>query len=471
MQNKIIPLFVLIFALVLRVISLNQSLWLDEATSVLVARNFSFGEILSKFSPGDFHPPLYYLILRAWIIVFGSTEIAVRSLSVILGTATVLLVYLLAKKYLTRKVAILASLFMATAPLHIYYSQEARMYALAAFLVSLSVWFFLKIIDNSKNVFLWVGFTLTNILLIYTEYPAAFLLASYLAFLFFNKKLGLIFNRWIISITAVALLFLPWIPTMFFQLNTGLLAEVNTPTWWEVLGRVNAKEAMLIPIKFTIGRISSYNKDFYFLAASLILSVFGFLLLKSFKEWKKINFFWFWLVTPIFLAALFGIKLSIFKYFRLIFVLPAFYILLASGVDAIRKNVKIMFIIFILLVNLASSFVYLINPRFHREDWREAVSWIESNSRGNSAAMFVTKNQQDPYFYYSKNVPAFGPEGLLHGPFDTLWLVRYVQPIFDPQDKLRAQIESSGYVKREERDFNGVTIWQYEQTKNIFSSL
>ena len=57
-------LAVIIFGFLLRVISLNQSFWLDEATSGLVVRNFNLGEIITKFSPGDFHPPLYYLILK-----------------------------------------------------------------------------------------------------------------------------------------------------------------------------------------------------------------------------------------------------------------------------------------------------------------------------------------------------------------------------------------------------------------------
>ena len=82
-------LAILLIGLILRLISINQSFWLDEATSVWVARDFSLKDILTKFSPGDFHPQLYYLILKAWIALFGSGEVAVRTMPVLLGLLTV----------------------------------------------------------------------------------------------------------------------------------------------------------------------------------------------------------------------------------------------------------------------------------------------------------------------------------------------------------------------------------------------
>ncbi len=78
-------IFTLILALGLRLMPLNQSLWLDEATSALVTR-MSLADFFGKFMPGDFHPPLYYLALRAWGTLFGTSEIALRSLSILFGT-------------------------------------------------------------------------------------------------------------------------------------------------------------------------------------------------------------------------------------------------------------------------------------------------------------------------------------------------------------------------------------------------
>ena len=153
-----------------------------------------------------------------------------------------------------------------------------------------------------------------------------------------------------------------------------------------------------------------------------------------------------------------------FSYFRLIFVLPAFYLIVAYGVFSF-KNRKLRFVVIggVLLVNLMSTGIYLFNPRFHREDWRSAVSFIENNSVENSVVFFVSQNQSDPYRYYAKSVPYYGMEGSRMLNADKIWLMRYVQPIFDPQDNLRKNIERVGYRKISERDFNGIVVWEYDK--------
>jgi len=105
--------FILLSGFVLRLIAINQSLWIDEATSALVTR-MSLVDLFGKFLPGDFHPPFYYLLLKFWSNLFGSSEVALRSLSILFGLATIYLVYKLGGR--------IAALLMATSGLHIYYS-------------------------------------------------------------------------------------------------------------------------------------------------------------------------------------------------------------------------------------------------------------------------------------------------------------------------------------------------------------
>src|SRR4030043_1229997 len=93
-----ILIFILFLALILRLISLNQSFWLDETTSGYVARDFNFRQIINGFAPGYFHPPLYYLLLRVWGLFFGFSEVALRSLSVVFGVGSVWIIYKIAKE-------------------------------------------------------------------------------------------------------------------------------------------------------------------------------------------------------------------------------------------------------------------------------------------------------------------------------------------------------------------------------------
>jgi len=105
---------ILIIGLVLRLILLNQSLWLDEAIGALAVKDLSFGAIFSQFLLIDNHPPLYYLILKFWTMLFGYSEVSLRLPSVIFGVCTIALAYLVAQRFgKNKKGAILSALFLA----------------------------------------------------------------------------------------------------------------------------------------------------------------------------------------------------------------------------------------------------------------------------------------------------------------------------------------------------------------------
>ena len=123
----------------------------------------------------------------------------------------------------------------------------------------------------------------------------------------------------------------------------------------------------------------------------------------------------------------------------------------------------ILILILTLVINLSLSGFYLINPRFHREDWRGLVSYIKmSDSLSKSAVLFVSGGQTEAFKYYDpqEEIKVGGPE-LIGSRYDIIWLVRYVQPIFDPKDTARSRLEGLGYLKIGEHDFNGVVVWKY----------
>ncbi len=141
------PYLILGLAAFLRINDLaRQSLWADEGNSVALASR-SFGEI-AQAAALDIHPPLYYWLLSVWIRVFGTSEIAVRSLSVVLGVATVWLVFILGRRLFGRVAGLVAAFLLAISPLHVYYSQEARMYALLAFWAALLMAGFVRFVQD-----------------------------------------------------------------------------------------------------------------------------------------------------------------------------------------------------------------------------------------------------------------------------------------------------------------------------------
>jgi len=440
-------LLILFGSLLIRLISLGQSLWLDEATSALVAK-MSFSQMFSNFLPGDFHPPFYYVFLKLWSGIFGYSEIALRVPSVIFGVLTIYLVYLIGKKLFDKNTALIASVLLATSGLHIYYSQEARMYALAAFLVSLLVYLFLE--ER------WILFSVTLIFIGMTDYVSLLILPALWLWAIVSKQKNFDWKKFLFSHIPFAFVFALWLPTFIRQLKGGIGLSITAPGWWNILGQVTVKNIALIPVKFMIGRVSIDNKVVYGLAMVVAGAVFLYLILRA----QKSFFLWIWLGVSLILGIILSFFIPTLTYFRYLFVLPAFYLLISAGIVSLKKPWVMVAIVFVLFVNLISSFAYLIIPRLWREDWRSLVIFVESKKTQNSITIFVADSNMEAYKYYAPNAKIAGPEAVKNG-YDQIWLMRYVQDVFDPGDITRVKVESLGYKNVGEYDFNGVVVWEY----------
>ena len=122
---------VLVLGAVLRFSELGQeSLWYDEAWSVQAAHAPTLGALVEG-SLDDSHPPLYFMLLRGWVSLFGDSEEAVRSLSAVFGALAPLAVYGLGRALSLKGWApLLGALVYALNTQAIWYSQETRMYSL-----------------------------------------------------------------------------------------------------------------------------------------------------------------------------------------------------------------------------------------------------------------------------------------------------------------------------------------------------
>jgi len=119
-------------AFLLRIYQIDrQELWFDEATS------YYFATIMGAIAHEN-TPPLYYLLLRAWMAVAGTDETAIRLLSALFGTVFVLAILWAGRTFFNAAAGWWSGLFSTFAPIHIYYSQEARAYVLATLLVLLT---------------------------------------------------------------------------------------------------------------------------------------------------------------------------------------------------------------------------------------------------------------------------------------------------------------------------------------------
>jgi hypothetical protein len=289
-----------------------------------------------------------------------------------------------------------------------------------------------------------------------TDYPALLIIP---VFWILAKK---DWKKLLASHIPLVVSFLFWLPIFIKQLSVGLSVNTNSPGWWKLLGQTSVKNLALVPVKFILGRIGFDNKYVYGLVVGVVSIVIIYLLIKSLKKFTKTSIFWYWLVIPTALACIVGFKISILSYFRLLFVLPAFYLLIAVGISKVKKYANYLLGI-LLILNLIFSGIYLFNPKFQREDWKRLTTFIRKESEGKGATtLFVANSNMEAYKYYDSDANISGPKGF-STKYEEIWLMRYLQPVFDSSDSLRAKIEASGYNKEKEYDFNGVVVWKYNK--------
>ncbi|KPJ56191.1 hypothetical protein AMJ49_05470 [Parcubacteria bacterium DG_74_2] len=231
--KKIILLpFILIIAAGLRIYNLTAiSLWHDEAFSGLLMR-YDLGEMLYRIGL-DVHPPFYYLVLRIWDFVFGSSLFSLRMFSVFFSILIILAVYLFVKQaFKNKNLALFSSALTALNCFQIQYAQEARMYTLGAFLIIISSYFLLKALNkNAKSPLLWWGLYIISVSAgIYIHYYVFFsILAQGIFVLYyvfreskFNISLWLKnqnFQLAMFAYLAAAVSYLPWLKIFFRQLS------------------------------------------------------------------------------------------------------------------------------------------------------------------------------------------------------------------------------------------------------------
>jgi mannosyltransferase len=154
-------------AALLRFVRLDASgFWFDEAvTSELL--KLPLGSMISHLPNTELTPPLYYLLAWPWTRVFGAGESGLRSLSALCGVAVVPVAYAIVGEIASRRAALVTAAVVAFNPLLIWYSQEARPYALLVLLCALSLMFALR-----RRIAWWA---VVSALALLTHYFAAFL--------------------------------------------------------------------------------------------------------------------------------------------------------------------------------------------------------------------------------------------------------------------------------------------------------
>jgi mannosyltransferase len=169
----------------------HQGFWFDEANTALEV-HYSPGQMLTLIKHYESTPPLYYCIAWVWARVFGFGEAGLRSLSAVCGVLTVPVAYGAAGKLISRRAGVIAAALTATSSLLIWYSQEARAYALVVLLTSASLLAFAYAREQARPAAI-AAWVIVCALALTTEYYAILLVAPEAMWLLHRhrRRLGL----------------------------------------------------------------------------------------------------------------------------------------------------------------------------------------------------------------------------------------------------------------------------------------
>ncbi|MFY9573665.1 MAG: glycosyltransferase family 39 protein [Blastocatellia bacterium] len=216
---------------------MSADLWYDEVFSLIVAKQ-PFGVMMhSIFLGGDTNPPLYTLLLHLWIKL-GDSDAHVKYLSLLFGVASICAAYLVARQVGGKYAGLVACLLLAVSPMAIYYSIEARPYAIFLFLSLLSTYFFLSAIRASEHregipsgaTIMPVGYLVATTLVLYTHWFGLLLVLIHtLGLVIYRPSTIRMTRRYALSLIVIGCSCLPLAPFLSNQLK--LQASVGGFQW------------------------------------------------------------------------------------------------------------------------------------------------------------------------------------------------------------------------------------------------
>ncbi|MBP7175371.1 MAG: DUF2141 domain-containing protein [Thermoclostridium sp.] len=244
----------------------NESLWYDESyTGALVRR--SMADII-RITGGDNHPPLYYLILRLFTLIFGNTVFSLRAFSVIGALSLAALGIGPVRRALGDRTGILYTILSLAMPITTSMAKEARMYTWAAFLVAGSALYGYFSYEEGKRKD-WILFCIFSVAAAHTHYYALLAViivcALILMMILIKKKKPIPF---LYAAAAMAVAYIPWLVKL-----TGAVSRVKESYWIPPVGIDVIQKTFSYPFSNkSCVPLSQSFPEFCYMIAAIILS-------------------------------------------------------------------------------------------------------------------------------------------------------------------------------------------------------
>lgn len=399
---------IVVLAAALRFATLRtQSVWFDEAATWDLVRR-PFGEMLRQIPRGESTPPLFYVLEWAWTRVFGDGEAGLRSLPALAGLLTVPVAFAIGRragapagKRKGERAGLAAAALVAVNPLLVWFSQEARSYALATLLSAVALLLMLRAEDD-RHPRVLAAWALAAALALATHYFAAFVLAPQSLWLLWRhpRRRGAVAA--VGALVAVGLALLPL-----------LIAQSGNP--YDIAGTSLALRLAQVPKQFLLGYRGPLALPFGLLGALLVAGGAWLLLRRTPRPAHE---------RALLLAAigLVGIALPLLAalggadYLNTRNVLPALIPLLAAlavGCAACdRPRTGLATLAALCAISLAIVVGVAADRQYQRPDWRGLARALGPGRAGGARALVVSPaNGELALRYYRRGIRTMGTAG------------------------------------------------------------
>jgi mannosyltransferase len=429
-----------------------QDIWGDEAFSIFLSQQ-PLPHVIA--GGADTHPPLYPVLLFVWLRLSGSAAFATRSLSALIGTLAVPLIFVFAQRLVSDRPRVkwFAALLAAVSPLLIYYSQETRMYELVAVLALASTYLMLRVIDQ-PGARARGAYFIATLLAMYTHYSAFFVIAAQDIFALIHwRKDRAALLRWIALQAALALAYVPWVIVQTSFLSGK--ANSRFDEWgWRGIEMIFGKSFLAFSAGLTVDYpiIQIATVVFLAIAGLGMIDVVGAHRDASRQALAPVYF-----IVPIIVAYIVNPVMPFFFERYVLVALPGFIVTVALGLDVLaqRRALAAVGVAGVLVILSAyAQWNYYFDDAYAKGKYGQMMAYVTSHAQPGDALILNNPLQKPLYLYYApRGIPAyFFPDGApLEDPttrqqfaqvahsHSRLWLVMFGNP---------AEYDPTGYLER-----------------------
>ncbi|MBN3925776.1 MAG: glycosyltransferase family 39 protein [Nostoc sp. NMS4] len=400
----------------------NQSLWFDEGLSLGNSDVSTLQESISRvrhIKDSDRFQPLYFIVLFLWRKVFGESEFALRSLSAVLGIGTNIVIFFTALRIYGKKHALWSLLIVTFSSFCVYYSQEARIYALAMFIASLQLYFFSKVLvknGDRQSISKWLFGIFAGLGIFSNINMLAFTIALCLSHIAIYRNFRQWLQWWLpaaffctLSIfyhltlpgatdpesIVISRLGFPIIQNILFVLNGILVGTTYGPSMEQLRGDDRIQVLLhywphillllivctviflaLIKVLLRYKKNSSESHPDYFFASVFVLAfLLGLVLAVVAKfNWVPRHSYYLWFPLAMLIPSVLSQKPGI-----------------SSKRYGISQFAQIA-VISLIVLNIYSLFNYYFNADYQKDDYRSVVQYLIKNQSPSTKSVFLFAN-------------------------------------------------------------------------------